>query len=203
MLVADARRSPSSRSRSSLVAGSSLSSRSASPRATTATPARSPQAAVETHHDRRRPPRRTTRPSDSTTPTTLPSGPAPTTPAPVGTCGDQTEAIVAAIEGSEGPATAPAGPVHGAGAAGSRASAPIWAAAEIVPKPGVQLDRATVVLQRIGALWNVRTSARRDVRRAARARAELNLTCSGTPFDPLWRRSTGMIPALRRQNEQW
>ncbi len=35
------------------------------------------------------------------------------------------------------------------------ASSPIYAAANTVPNPGVQLDGATVVLQRIGALWNV------------------------------------------------
>jgi hypothetical protein len=35
------------------------------------------------------------------------------------------------------------------------ASSPIWAAAEIVANAGVELPRYTVVLQRIGALWNV------------------------------------------------
>ena len=35
------------------------------------------------------------------------------------------------------------------------ASNPIWAAAAAVPNPGVQLDTATILLERIGALWNV------------------------------------------------
>ncbi len=34
-------------------------------------------------------------------------------------------------------------------------SSPIYAAANTVPNPGVQLDGATVALERIGALWNV------------------------------------------------
>jgi len=34
-------------------------------------------------------------------------------------------------------------------------SSPIWAAANTVPNPGVPLDGAIVVLQRIGALWTV------------------------------------------------
>jgi hypothetical protein len=106
----------------------------------------------------------TTSSSTSTTTTTLgeatgsttTSTAAPTTPAEsIGTCGGQTDAIVAAIGASE------------VGGLNTRAgqytvklcrlapSSPIWAAAEIVPNPGVQLDRSMVLMQRIGALWNV------------------------------------------------
>lgn len=113
--------------------------------------------------------------------TTVPSGSATTTPASIGTCGNQTAAILAAI---------------GFGVQGldSRAgqytvqrcrlapSSPIWAAAEIVPNPGVQLDPATVVLQRIGALWNVEgtgTSGAGCDTAPANVRTELGLTCPG------------------------
>jgi hypothetical protein len=102
--------------------------------------------------------------STSTTSTTLSeangstttSTAAPTTPTEsVGTCGNQTDAIVAAVGGSD------------MGGLNTRqgqftvkncriaASSPIWAAASVVPNAGVQLDTATVLLQRIGALWNV------------------------------------------------
>ena len=60
------------------------------------------------------------------------------------------------------------------------ASSPIWAAADIVPNPGVQLDPATVVLQRIGALWNVEatgTSGAGCQTAPANVRTELGLIC--------------------------
>ena len=35
------------------------------------------------------------------------------------------------------------------------ASSPIWAAADVVPNPGVAEPTGTAALERIGALWNV------------------------------------------------
>ena len=75
----------------------------------------------------------------------------------VGTCGNQTDAIVAAINGADARRARTRAPVS------SRcrrcriaASSPIWAAAQIVPEPRRRdRPRYTVVLQRIGALWNV------------------------------------------------
>ena len=113
--------------------------------------------------------------------TTLPPGSTASTPASIGTCGNQTPAIVAAI---------------GFGIQGldSRAgqytvqecrlapSSPIWAAAEIVPNPGVVLDGATVVLQRIGALWNVEDTGTSGVGcgvTPSNIRTELRLICPG------------------------
>jgi hypothetical protein len=61
-------------------------------------------------------------------------------------------------------------------------SAQIWAAAEIVPNPGIQLDVATVVLQRIGALWTVEQTGTSNVgcnAATATIRAELGLICPG------------------------
>jgi hypothetical protein len=109
-------------------------------------------------------PHRTTTTSSSTTTTTIASdttttavpGGGTTTPtvAPVGTCGNQSTAILAAISGG------PSGLKENAGkytVAHCRIaqSSPIYAAANTVPNPGVQLDGATVVLERIGALWTV------------------------------------------------
>jgi hypothetical protein len=102
--------------------------------------------------------------STSTTTTTLgeatgsttTSTAAPTTPAEsVGTCGNQTDAIVAAIGGSDMGGLNTRQGQFTVKVCRIAASSPIWAAADVVPNPGVQIDRATVLLQRIGALWNV------------------------------------------------
>ncbi len=94
-----------------------------------------------------------TAPSDSTTTAVL-GGATTTTLAPNGTCGNQTTAITAAI------GNGPSGLKENAGKYTVQrcriaASSPIYAAANTVPNPGVQLDGATVVLERIGALWTV------------------------------------------------
>ncbi len=111
-----------------------------------------------------RKPHRSTTTSSSTTTSTLPSGATTTVVAggatttstlpPNGTCGNQTTAITAAI------GNGPSGLKENAGKYTVQrcriaASSPIYAAANTVPNPGVQLDGATVVLERIGALWTV------------------------------------------------
>jgi hypothetical protein len=73
----------------------------------------------------------------------------------IGTCGNQTDAIVAAIGASSTGGLNTRQGQYTVKLCRIAASSPIWAAAAIVPNPGVQADRATVVLQRIGALWNV------------------------------------------------
>lgn len=113
-------------------------------------------------------------PDQPDVPTTIP-------PATVGSCGNQTDALVAAITGSD---------VGGLDARRGQftvrecriaASAPIWAAATIVPNPGIQLDRSTVVLQRIGALWNVEEVGTSNLGCDAppAVRADLGISCPG------------------------
>jgi hypothetical protein len=102
-------------------------------------------------------------------------------PATVGNCGNQTDALVAAINGSDmGGLNQRAGQFT-IQRCRIAASSPIWAAADIVPNPGVQLDRSQVLLQRIGALWNVESVGTSNVGCPAPAgvRTELNLGCSG------------------------
>jgi hypothetical protein len=123
----------------------------------------------------------TTVPSGPTSSTTIPSGSGTTTPAPVGNCGPQEPTIVAAIGfGVQGLADrAGQYTVQNCRLA---PSAQIWAAAEIVPNPGVQLDRSTVVLQRIGALWNVEDTGTSGVgcsSAPANIQTELGLSCPG------------------------
>jgi hypothetical protein len=110
-------------------------------------------------------PRRTTTTSSSTTTTTAAPGASTTTTAPgtsttssaqsVGTCGNQTDAIVSAITTSDVGGLNTRQGQYVVRMCRISATSPIWAAADLVPNPGVQLDQATVVLQRIGALWNV------------------------------------------------
>lgn len=111
-----------------------------------------------------KPRRSTTTSSTSTTTTTVPGGStttlAPptssTTPAEsIGTCANQTDAIVSAIGASDMGGLSTRQGQYTVKLCRIAASSPIWAAADVVPNPGVALDRATVVLQRIGALWNV------------------------------------------------
>jgi hypothetical protein len=92
----------------------------------------------------------------SATTTTQPGGggTTTTTAVPIGTCGAQTDAILAAIGDGPGGLKENAGK-YTVQHCRIAPSSPIYAAANTVPNPGVQLDGATVVLQRIGALWNV------------------------------------------------
>jgi hypothetical protein len=113
-------------------------------------------------------------PTQPTVPTTIP-------PQTVGNCGNQTDALVAAINGSD------------VGGLNTRvgqftiqkcriaASSPIWAAADVVPNPGIQLDRSQVLLQRIGALWNVESVGTSNVgcQAPSAVRVDLQLSCSG------------------------
>jgi hypothetical protein len=116
----------------------------------------------------KKPHRSTTTSSSSTTTTTTTGGPSTSTEtsgggatnstvAPIGTCGNQTTTIVAAIQGSSSGGLDQNAGRYTVQRCRIAASSPIWAAAQIVPNPGVQLDGATVVLQRIGALWNVQS----------------------------------------------
>jgi hypothetical protein len=106
-------------------------------------------------------PRKSTTTSSTTTTvaggssTTVPPSTTTTPTESVGTCGNQTGAIVAAIGGSEMGGLNQRAGQYTVKECRIAASSAIWAAASVVPNPGVQLDRATVVLQRIGALWNV------------------------------------------------
>jgi hypothetical protein len=135
--------------------------------------------------------RRTTTTSSSTTSTSTPTGssttappgststvaPTTTTTVAAGTCGGQTQIITDAVQASD----------QLAGRAGQYSvqqcriapSAPIWAAADIVPDPGASLDRASVLLERIGAIWTVVTLGTGSVGCPAPppARVELLLPC--------------------------
>ena len=112
-----------------------------------------------------KPRRSTTTSSKSSTTTSTAAGGSSTTSTPsssttapgatIGTCGNQTAAIVGAIENSSQGGLNTQRGKYTVQRCRIATSSPIWAAAAIVPNPGVQLDGATVVLQRIGALWNV------------------------------------------------
>jgi hypothetical protein len=124
-------------------------------------------------------PTTTTVPADATS-TTQPGGggTTTTTAVPAGTCGPQTSAILAAI------GDGPSGLKENAGKYTVQhcrlaPSSPIYAAANIVPNPGVQLDGATVVLERVGALWNVDSVGTSQVGCTfpAQVISELGLSC--------------------------
>jgi hypothetical protein len=137
-----------------------------------------------------RKPHRTTTTSSRSATTTTTGGPSTSTEtsgggtttstiAPIGTCGNQTTTIVAAVQGSsEGGLDQNAGR-YTVQRCRIAASSPIWAAAQVVPNPGVQLDQATVVLQRIGALWNVESVGTSQVGCDAPAQVirDLGLVC--------------------------
>jgi cytoskeletal protein RodZ len=93
--------------------------------------------------------------SSSSTSPSVPSTPPSSTAESIGACGNQTDAIVAAIQGSDVGGIASRQGQYTIHVCRLAASSPIWAAADVVPDPGQGVDRATVVLQRIGALWNV------------------------------------------------
>ncbi len=135
-------------------------------------------------------PRKSTTTSSTTTTSTVPGGsttasvpPASSTTTPaesVGTCGNQTAAIVAAIGGSDKGGLNQRNGQYTVKMCRIAASSPIWAAADVVPNPGVQLDGATVVLQRIGALWNVEdvgTSGTGCNQAPAKVQSDLALHC--------------------------
>lgn len=140
-----------------------------------------------------KPRRPTTTTSTSTTTSTVPGGATGSTsttapgtpptipPESVGTCGNQTDAIVAAITGSDVGGLDQNAGQYTVKQCRIAASSPIWAAAVTVPSPGVQLDRATVVLQRIGALWNVEQVGTSNVgcNAPAAVKVDLGLVCSG------------------------
>jgi hypothetical protein len=113
-------------------------------------------------------------PTQPDVPTTIP-------PQTVGSCGNQTDALVSAITGSDvGGLNARAGQFT-VQKCRIAASSPIWAAADVVPNPGVQVDRSTVLLQRIGALWNVESVGTSNVgcQAPAAVRVDLGLSCAG------------------------
>jgi hypothetical protein len=138
----------------------------------------------------RKPHRTTTTSSSSTTTTSTTGGPSTSTEtsgggtttstiAPIGTCGNQTTTLVAAIQGSSVGGLDQRAGQYTVQRCRIAASSPIWAAADVVPNPGVQLDRATVVLQRIGALWNVEAVGTSNVGCDAPAQVirDLDLVC--------------------------
>ncbi len=113
-------------------------------------------------------------PTQPNVPTTIP-------PQTVGNCGNQTDALVSAITGSDvGGLNTRAGQFTIQKCRIS-ASSPIWAAADVVPNPGVQLDRSQVLVQRIGALWNVESVGTSNVgcQAPAAVRVDLQLSCAG------------------------
>jgi hypothetical protein len=113
-------------------------------------------------------------PTQPDVPTTIP-------PQTVGNCRNQTDALVAAINGTDVGGLSTRAGQFTIQKCRIAASSPIWAAADIVPNPGVQLDRSTVVLQRIGALWNVEVVGTSNVgcQAPAGVRVDLGLSCAG------------------------
>jgi hypothetical protein len=150
-------------------------SKSASkPRKTTTTSSTSTTSSSTTTSSTIPPGGGSTIPTQPNVPTTIP-------PQTVGNCGNQTDALVSAINGSD---------VGGLNQRAGQftiqrcriaASSPIWAAADVVPNPGVQLDRSQVLLQRIGALWNVESVGTSNVgcQAPAGVRVDLRLSCTG------------------------
>jgi hypothetical protein len=135
-------------------------------------------------------PHRSTTTSSSSPTTTTTGGPSTSTEtsgggtptstiAPIGTCGNQTTTIVAAVQGSTEGGLAENAGRYTVQRCRIAASSPIWAAAQIVPNAGVQLDGATVVLQRIGALWSVESVGTSQVGCTAPAAVirDLGLVC--------------------------
>ncbi len=102
-------------------------------------------------------PRSTSTSHSSATTSTVPTPPTSAAPPPndPGTCGNQTAAITAAINATDTQGLNTRAGQFTVQACHLAASSPIWAAAQIVGNPGVVIPRFTVVLQRIGSLWNV------------------------------------------------
>jgi hypothetical protein len=113
-------------------------------------------------------------PTQPNVPTTIP-------PQTVGKCGNQTDALVGAINGSDVGGLDTRVGQYTIQNCRIAASSAIWAAADVVPNPGVQLDRSQVLLQRIGARWNVESVGTSNVgcQAPAAVRVDLQLSCSG------------------------
>jgi hypothetical protein len=113
-------------------------------------------------------------PPQPTVPTSIP-------PQTIGKCGNQTDALVSAINGTDSGGLNTHVGQFSIQRCRIAPTAPIWAAADIVPNPGVQLARSTVLLQRIGALWNVEAVGTSKVGCPAPAavRSDLGLSCAG------------------------
>ena len=118
--------------------------------------------------------------SSTSTPPVTPPTSAPPAPNDPGTCGNQTDAIVAAINATDAQGLNAHPGEFSVQACHLAASSPIWAAAQIVANPGVTIPRYTVVLQRIGALWNVMDvdeSGHSGCDAPSEIRADLGLGC--------------------------
>jgi hypothetical protein len=128
----------------------------------------------------------------TTTSTTSPSGSSTTVPPPSssttvpetttttaapGTCGGQTATITEAIQGSD--ELAERSGQYTVQHCRIAASSPIWAAADVVPNPGVGLERSSVLVERIGSIWTVVALGTDGVgcQAPAPARVELLLPC--------------------------
>jgi hypothetical protein len=119
--------------------------------------------------------------STGTTRSSVPPASSTTTPESRGTCGNQTDAIVAAIQNSDQGGLNTRQGQYTVQRCRLATSSPIWAAADIVPNLGIALDQSTVVLQRIGALWNVMDVGTSGVGcdAPANVRSDLGLRCPG------------------------
>ena len=124
--------------------------------------------------------RTSTSSSSTSTPPVTPPTSAPPPPNDAGTCGNQTAAIVAATNATDAQGLNTHANQFSVQACHLAASSPIWAAAQIVANPGVAIPRYTVVLQRIGALWNVMDvdeSGHSGCDAPSEIRADLGLGC--------------------------
>ncbi len=152
-----------------------------SPRATTAptraaVPAGRPLRLLRSRRDHRPPLRARRPPRPPATPPTSAAAP----PGDPGTCGNQTDAIVAATKATDAQGLNARAGEFSVQACHVAASSPIWAAAQVVGNPGVVIPRYTVVLQRIGSLWNVMDvgeSGHSGCDAPSEIRADLGLGC--------------------------
>ena len=118
--------------------------------------------------------------SSTSTPPATPPTSAPPAPNDAGTCGNQTDAIVAATKATDAQGLNMRAGQFSVQACHLAASSPIWAAAQIVANPGATIPRYTVVLQRIGSLWNVMDvgeSGHSGCDAPSEIRADLGLGC--------------------------
>jgi hypothetical protein len=129
-------------------------------------------------------PDRSTRTSSTTTTsqpgvtTTTSSTVPPLTPAPVDSCGDQLEFIVAAIGDAKS-----TGLIEGDGFTPQRCklsqSELIWAVVDLVPDPGSSFTETRALMERLGGRWTVHQLGTTNLGCDApeRARVELEITC--------------------------
>jgi hypothetical protein len=127
--------------------------------------------------------RRTTTTTAATTtssgPTTTSSTAPPLTPAPVDTCGANTEFITEAVEGSTTDDLMSRKDEFSVQRCRLSQSELIWAVVELVPEPGSTFAPTTALMERIGATWIVRqTGSLESCDAPERARVELGLTCA-------------------------